>query len=215
MAPADEAVLRANAARLGVDIDGEAVDRIGRFLGLLLEWNRRFHLTGERDPGRLLRRHVIDCAAPAPWLPATGPIVDIGTGAGFPGIVLACLRPDLQVVLVESRRRPTSFLREAIRGIPLANARALELRAEEAVREPALTGGAVVVVARAVRLPVLLGLAGPLVRQDGSVIAMQTPRAAVGIGAELLGFSLRERRVYRLPDGEERVLLRFVPMAVP
>jgi 16S rRNA (guanine527-N7)-methyltransferase len=56
--------------------------------------------------------------------------VDIGSGAGLPGIVLACLRPDLRVILVESRRRRISFLREAMRAIPLPCAEALEMRAE-------------------------------------------------------------------------------------
>jgi 16S rRNA (guanine527-N7)-methyltransferase len=214
MAPADEAVLKASADGLGVAIDGGATNRIGRFLSLLEEWNQRFNLTGEQDPARLLRRHVIDSLAPGIWLPGRGLVVDIGSGAGFPGIILGCVRPDLELVLVESRRRPTSFLREAIRTIPLPAARALELRAEDAAQQPGLATAAAVVVSRAIRLPLFLDLAAPLLSPQGTVIAMQTPRTAASLAPDLGGLLLQDRRSYRLPDGEERVLLRFVRQTV-
>jgi 16S rRNA (guanine527-N7)-methyltransferase len=214
MAPADVAALIAGAAQLGVEIEQQAIDRIGRFLALLLEWNQRSNLTGERDQTGLLRRHVVDSAAPVPWLPPRGLIIDVGSGAGFPGIVLGCLRPDLDLVMVESRRRPTSFLREVIRAVPLPKARALELRAEDAARDPSLAGKAAVVVARAIRLPLFLRLAAPLAHAEGSVIAMQTPRTAADADRETSGLTLEERRAYSLPDGEQRVLLRFVRRTV-
>jgi 16S rRNA (guanine527-N7)-methyltransferase len=214
MAPGDVATLRTSVAQLGVEIDPEAVERIDQFLELLLEWNQRFNLTGERDRELLLRRHVVDSAAPVSWLPRTGLVIDVGSGAGFPGIILGCLRPDLELVLVESRRRPTSFLREVIRAIPLPNARALELRAEDAANDPGLARQAAVVVARAIRLPIFLSLAGPLVSDDGIVIAMQTPRTAANLEPERADLRLQERRAYRLPDGEKRVLLRFVRRTV-
>ena len=213
MAPADVATLKTTAVQLGVEIDQDAIARVDRFLGLLLEWNQRFNLTGERDQGALVRRHVVDSAAPIPWLPQRGLIIDVGSGAGFPGIILSCLRPDLELVLIESRRRPTSFLREAIRGIPLPNARALEMRAEDAAREPGVADQAAAVISRAIRLPLFLTLAAPLVSQTGSVIAMQTPRTAANI-PDVEGLALRERRSYCLPDGEERVLLRFARRTV-
>lgn len=213
MAPADVATLRTSAVQLGVEIDQEAIARVDRFLDLLLEWNQRFNLTGERDRGALVRKHVVDSAAPIPWLPQRGLIIDVGSGAGFPGIILGCFRPDLDLVLIESRRRPTSFLREAIRGIPLPNARAFEVRAEDAAREPGVAGQAAVVLSRAIRLPLFLTLAAPLVSQTGSVIAMQTPRTAAST-PDVEGLVLQERRPYCLPDGEERVLLRFARRTV-
>jgi len=190
MAPAEVAILNACAAKLGVDVTRETVGRLGRFLDLLLEWNRRVPVTGERDPERILQQHVIDCLAPGLWLPASGLVIDVGSGAGFPGIILGCLRPDLELVLIEARRRPTSFLREAIRVIPLPAARAVELRAEDAPREPGLGGGADVVVSRALRLPLFLGLAAPLLAPHGSVIAMQTPRSAATVGRDAGGLVL-------------------------
>jgi 16S rRNA (guanine527-N7)-methyltransferase len=215
MGPGDRALLVRSATELGVEIDSDAVERIASFLELLAEWNKRFGLTGERDPQRLLCRHVVDSLAPVTWLPETGRVVDIGTGGGFPGVVLACARPDLELVLLESRRRPISFLREVIRAVPLPNASALQMRAEDAARDPGLSGRAAVVVSRAIRLPLFLRLAGPLVKPDGSVIAMQTPRTAAAVPPRVGGFQLTERRLYSLPGGEERILLRFLPVRVP
>src|SRR5437899_4369872 len=178
MTPAEVRLLHAAARELGVDVGYGAVDRLARFLDLLALWNRRIHLTGARGLPSLVRNHAIDSLAPAAHIPTTGLVVDVGSGAGFPGIVLACLRPDLEIALIESRRRRASFLREAIRTIPLPAARVLEMRAEEAATEPELAGRAAVANSRALRPDGLLALAVPLLAPHGTAIAMQTPRTA-------------------------------------
>jgi 16S rRNA (guanine527-N7)-methyltransferase len=213
MGAAEIDVLRAAAATVGVDVAVEAAERIVRHLELLDVWNRRFHLTGERDPRTLLEKHAVDSLAPSRMLPASGPVVDIGSGAGFPGIILGCLRPDLELTMIEPRRRPCSFLGESVRSIPLAHARVLEARAEDAVAD--LGGTVSVAVSRALRLDVFLGLAKPLLRSGGSAIAMQTPRTdenAASAAARPFGLQLAEIWDYSLPGGgESRRLLRFVP----
>src|SRR5213078_1316470 len=152
MTPLEVRLLDAAAREFGVDVGHGALDRLARFLDLLAVWNRRIHLTGARGLPSLLRNHAIDSLAPAAHIPKTGLVVDIGSGAGFPGIILACLRPDLQVVLIESRRRRASFLREAIRQARLPCARVVEARAEDAMADVEIAGRARVVVGRAIRL---------------------------------------------------------------
>jgi len=208
MTASEARTLAAGARELGVELDPDTVGRLDRFLGLLEVWNRRIRLTGERDRKRLIEKHLIDSLAPVAHLPAHGTVVDIGSGAGFPGIILACVRPDLDVALVESRRRPTSFLREVIRTIPLPATRAFESRAEEAVQNPALSRRAAVVIARAIPLDAFLGLAAPLLAPRGQAIAMQTPRTARA-AASGHGLELARRRDYRLPGGAPRTLLVF------
>src|SRR3989454_9715152 len=183
MTPAEVRLLHAAARELGVDVGYGAVDRLARFLDLLAVWNRRIHLTGARGLPSLVRNHAIDSLAPAAHFPRTGLVIDVGSGAGFPGIVIACLRPDLEIALIESRRRRASFLREAIRAIPLPAARILEMRAEEAATDPELAGRAAVAISRALRLDVFLALAVPLLAPHGTAIAMQTPRTA-GLACE-------------------------------
>src|SRR5437870_5256771 len=211
MTPAEVRLLHAAARELGVDVGYGAVDRLARFLDLLAVWNRRIHLTGARGLPSLVRNHAIDSLAPAAHIPRTGLVIDVGSGAGFPGIVIACLRPDLEIALIESRRRRASFLREAIRAIPLPAARALEMRAEEAAADPEQAGRAAIAISRALRLDVFLGLAAPFLAPDGAAIAMQTPRAAgpaSALAAEH-GFRLVARHDYVLPGGAARSLFFF------
>jgi len=217
MTSADVRTLTEGAIRLGIAIEPNAVARLERFLTILAEWNRPLRLTGERTVRAIIEQHVVDSLAVVPRLPSAGLIADIGSGAGFPGIVIGCMRPDLEVVLIESRRRRTSFLREAIRTIPLPRARALEVRAEEAGRDTVLARRVDLAIGRALRLDVFLGLAKPLLSPRGVAIAMQTPRtaphsdrAAASQGVRLVG-----RHDYALPGGAERTLLVFATMPEP
>jgi 16S rRNA (guanine527-N7)-methyltransferase len=160
-------------------------------------------------------RNVLDSLAVVPELmelPLAGSALDIGSGAGFPGIVLACACPERDIVLNEPRRRPTSFLMETIRTIPLPNVRQVEARAEEAARDPDLAGAMALVVSRALRLDSLLQLSRPFLTRDGILVAMQTPSVTEREARELAGISglaLLRLRDYRLPGGESRRLLVF------
>lgn len=215
MTTAERTRLRADAERLGAVLDEQAVERLDRFLDLLEVWNRRFRLTGDRERPTLLEKHVLDCLAVVPELPPDGPVVDIGSGAGFPGVVLACACPDRPVVLVEPRRRPTSFLLEVARTIPLPHVRVVEARAEDAARDPTLGRSMAMVVSRALRLDILVGLSPPFLRGGGMVVAMQTPSVSerdAGLQAVRCGLRLVRIRDYELPGGEARRLLVFEPI---
>jgi 16S rRNA (guanine527-N7)-methyltransferase len=208
----EEGALRQGALDLGIALDAGAIERLGRFIELLTAWNRRIRLTGDRDPRILVRKHVVDSLAVVPELPSSGLVIDVGSGGGFPGIVLGCARPDLALRLIEPRRRPTSFLSEAIRAIPLPEAKALEMRAEDATADPSLARHARVIVSRALRLDVLLAVGIPLLATGGVIVAMQTPSSTardVRDPAGEVGVELLRSREYRLPDGEVRRLLIF------
>jgi 16S rRNA (guanine527-N7)-methyltransferase len=202
-------LLRQRAAAWGVSLDPAAVDRLGRFLGLLRTWNRRIRLTGERDEDVLVSKHTLDSLAPVRYLPVRGLAIDIGSGGGFPGIILGCVRPDLELVLLDARRRPVSFLREVVRGIPLPRARALQLRIEDAVEDVDLAGRAELVIARALGVELFLTHARTLLAPDGIAVAMQTPRGDAVSTAQRHGMILKERFDYRLAAGEHRTLLVF------
>jgi 16S rRNA (guanine527-N7)-methyltransferase len=182
------------------------IARLDQYLALLEVWNRTTRLTGERDVGTIVRKHVIDSLAPAAYLSPRGLLADVGSGAGFPGIILACLHPEAPVVLIEARRRRASFLREVVRTLGLCAATVLEGRAE-AVRVSAAT-----VIARALRIDVFLPLAARLVAPGGQVLAMQTARtdpSRIASTARASGLVLADVRDYVLPGGERRRLLRF------
>jgi len=212
MTPQEHQDLVKGCSGIGLSLDPATVGRLERFIDLLDVWNRRLRLTGDRDRRVLVAKHVVDSMAVVPDLPVAGTVVDLGSGAGFPGIVLGCARPDLVLRLVEPRRRATSFLSEAIRTIPLPAARALELRGEHAAGEPSLAGRTELVVSRALRLDLLLSLASPLLAPHGVVVAMHTPSLAEARTRELAsqqGLELRRVRDYGLPGGALRRILVF------
>ena len=116
--------------QLGLALGGEARTQLVRYLGLLQKWNRVYNLTAIRQPGRLVSHHLLDSLAALPYL--CGPsLVDIGTGAGLPGLPIAIARPDWQVVLLDSNHKKGAFLRQAIIELELANAEVAVTRAEE------------------------------------------------------------------------------------
>lgn len=211
MTALDVAALCAGAAGLGVGVEGDCLARIDRFVTLLCDWNRRIRLTGERDPAVIVRKHVVDSLAVVPHLPPRGLVIDVGSGAGFPGIILGCARPDLDLVLIDSRRRAVSFLGEAIRTIPLPRAVAEARRAEEMASDPELAGRPERVVSRGLRLDVFLRLAAPLLSAAGRAMAMQTPRTATGAAAAAAAHGLRviHTQDYVLSDGAARTLVSF------
>jgi len=207
-------LVEAAAGRLGVELGRDSLQRLGVYVGLLVVWNQRARLVGDRDPAVIIAKHLVDSLAPVPLIPARGVVVDVGSGGGFPGVVIGCLRPDLGLVFIESRRRPVSFLREVVRSVPLPEAQVVEQRGEHAAGDSSLRGRARVVISRALRANVFLPIAAELVDPAGTVIAMQTPaskRATVDIGGAC-GLEVADERLYELPSGEPRVLIVFRPM---
>ena len=209
LSAAERSALRVGAAHVGADVDDDFERRVAVQLDLIGVWGARLRLTGERDRGTLLRKHVVDSLALAPLLPLAGVVVDIGSGAGFPGLVVAGLRPDLDVVLVESRRRKASFLGDVVRTIGLDRVRVRNARAEDVAEE--IPESSALVVSRAVRLEAFLPVAARVVAPDGRVVAMQTPKQreiAAATGA-VSGLGLESVREYRLLDGEPRTLFVY------
>jgi 16S rRNA (guanine527-N7)-methyltransferase len=99
------------AAELGVVLHVAAIEKLERYLQLLLAWNARINLTSVTDPVEVVDRHFLDSLAILPLLTGARTLIDIGTGAGFPGAVAAIARPDLRVTLVEATQKKVAFLR--------------------------------------------------------------------------------------------------------
>jgi 16S rRNA (guanine527-N7)-methyltransferase len=204
-----DAVERA-AGGLGISIGAAERERIDRYVDLLCLWNRRLRLTGEHDRSRLITRHVADSLACVPLLPASGSILDLGSGAGLPGFVLACMRPDLRVLLVDSRERPITFLLEAAREIGLSSAVPVLMRIEQAASDPAIAGKQLLVVCRAVRLEILLASAGSLLVPGGFCVSMQSTSVSWETAARSAApwpLDLAALLDYPLPDDDPRRLV--------
>lgn len=175
--------LQAGLERLGVAADGVTLDRLARYHALVTEWNARIDLTAVLDPEEMVDRHYLDSAAPLALglIPQGARVIDVGTGAGLPGIPLCILRPDLRVTLLDAQRKRVTFLQAAIEALDLP-AQAVHMRAEDAARDEAHREAYDVAVSRAVAAtPTLLELTLPFVRVGGRAIAWKGP----GLQAEL------------------------------
>ena len=157
--------------------DETALERFRRYYELLTEWNRVMNLTaisGEEDTARL---HFLDCAALAELTELRGKrVIDVGTGAGFPGLVLKILRPELELTLLDSLEKRVRFLAAVCGELGFGDVRCLHARAEEAPAE--LRESFDLACSRAVaRLNLLTELCLPFVRVGGVFIAMKGPEA--------------------------------------
>jgi 16S rRNA (guanine527-N7)-methyltransferase len=114
----------------------ETAARLAAYRDLLLRWNTRINLISVETAGEIDQRHIADCAQLQPLLPPAGPIADIGSGAGLPGLVLAVLQPEREIHLVESDKRKAAFLVEASAQLKLPMVNVHACRAENAKLPP-------------------------------------------------------------------------------
>jgi len=155
---------------------GDALAKAQHYAELLATDGVTRGLIGPRETTRLWDRHLVNCALVAELVPDRGELVDIGSGAGLPGLVLAMLRPSLHVVLLEPLLRRSVFLDECVRELDLANVTVIRARAEE---KAAAGIRADVATARAVApLEKLVGWAAGLLRPGGELIAIKGQSAA-------------------------------------
>jgi 16S rRNA (guanine527-N7)-methyltransferase len=141
--------------QLGTDVSDGQLDSLVALTELLFRWSRAINLTGHRSVDQIARRLLLDAAALAVHIPAIESLADIGSGAGFPGLPIAVLREDTQVLLVESRERRHHFQCEAIRALGLKNVEPLLGRAE-ALENRECSAAVAQAVAPADALPLLL-----------------------------------------------------------
>lgn len=166
--PADVDSLIADAAQLGVVLRPAQAEALTAFGALLERANRAFNLVSRRDVERLIPRHLLDSLSVAPWL--TGDrVLDLGTGAGLPGVPLAIAREDAHFTLIDLSERRIRFVRRVIRSLELGNVTA---RCGD-VRDLPRSETFHCVVSRAVAPPnTLWGMGAPRLRADGRMILM-------------------------------------------
>ena len=193
--------LEAGLAAMGVAAQDSQVEKLLRYHKMLTDWNTRIDLTAVLDPIEMVDRHYLDSASPLGLglIPAGARVIDVGTGAGLPGIPLSILRPDIRVTLLDSLKKRVDFLRAVLDALDLA-AEAEHMRAEDAGRSAAHRETYDLAVSRAVApTPVLMELMLPLVKVGGRALCWKGP----GVHDELM----QAGRAARLLGGEAGELL--------
>jgi 16S rRNA (guanine527-N7)-methyltransferase len=184
---------------------GDVLGQAQRYAELLATDGVTRGLIGPRETERLWDRHLLNCAVVAELLPERGELVDIGSGAGLPGVVLAMLRPSLRVVLLEPLLRRSVFLEECVAELGLSNATVLRGRAEEKATAHIQAD---IATARAVApLDRLAGWAAGLLRPGGQLLAIKGQSAAAELAAaEPVLARLGVRSAEVLQAGHDRVI---------
>jgi 16S rRNA (guanine527-N7)-methyltransferase len=202
--------------QLGLRLTRAQLSALALYERELLDWNTRFNLTAIRDPQEIYIKHFLDSLTCVMAIhdPPAGNLVDIGTGAGFPGIPLKIMRPNMQLTLVESVGKKADFCRHVIKILDLQGVEVVQERAEVLGRDPKYREHYDWAVARAVAiLPVLAEFLLPLVRVGGSILAMKGESGpAEAHSAEhalrVLGGHFRQLLPVTLPGvAEERYLV--------
>lgn len=163
-----------------VEMDDDIKNKLNLYGNLLLEWNEKINLTAIKEPKEVLYKHFYDCILffKNVNVPSNAKIIDVGTGAGFPGLVLKIVRPDLEVVLLDSLNKRILFLNDVIEKLNLKNITAIHSRAEDGAKNKLYREKFDIACARAVaNLPVLLEYCTPFVKVGGQFVAMKGPSA--------------------------------------
>ena len=161
------------ANSIGVEISQKQAEQFYTYMELLLEWNEKMNLTAITDPEEVILKHFIDSLTIIPYLKEADTVLDIGTGAGFPGIPLKILEENKKFTLLDSLYKRIIFLQTVITELELKNIQAIHGRAEEFVSKERETYD--IVTSRAVaRLNVLLEYMLPFVKVGGRCICMKS-----------------------------------------
>lgn len=202
------------AANWGLKLDDEMAAGFGLYQALLLDWNGRMNLTAITEPREMAVKHFLDSLLLLKWwdIGKGAAVIDVGTGAGFPGIPLKIARPDLRLTLLDSLQKRVRFLEELSSQLGQSNL-CLHGRAEETAHRPDFREQYDLACARAVaRLSLLCEYCLPFVKTGGVFLAMKgagwkEEAQSAGRAIALLGGHLAKTEEYTLPDGSSRAML--------
>jgi 16S rRNA (guanine527-N7)-methyltransferase len=167
-------LLMEGAKTFGVHLDEKAIEAFELYLQELLKWNQKINLTAIRSEKGILLKHFLDSLSVYPYLPEHSFILDMGSGAGFPGIPLKIIQPSFKVTLIDSVRKKVDFQRHILRMLGLKETEAIHGRVQDRGIFQRLGGRFDITLSRAFSdLPTFLFLSFPFLKQEGTVIAMK------------------------------------------
>ena len=210
----DNSSLMEMAKEYNLELTEEMLSKFKSYSDLLIEWNEKMNLTAITDKKEIEIKHFMDSLL---FLSAVKPnkgasIIDVGTGAGFPGIPIKIVRNDLKLTLLDSLNKRLNFLKEVLKNINLV-AELLHLRAEEGGQNPKYREKFDYVTSRAVAsLPALCEYCLPYVKKGGCFVALKGPMVAEELenassAIALLGGKLKEVKEYKLCEDNDRSIV--------
>jgi len=191
-------------AELGLSLGRDDRNKLLQYLALLEKWNQAYNLTAIRDRGKMVSGHLLDCLAVIPYMTGTR-VLDVGSGAGFPGVPIAVARSDIQVALLDSNHKKAAFLRQAVAELQLKNATVVCERAEAWLAGEKFD----YIISRALaEIAEFVALTGHLLAPGGVFAAMKGVYPFEEIERLPPGFRVRQVHVFAVPGlGAERHLV--------
>jgi len=211
-----ELLLKEGAEETGVLLTGKMIEQFLVYLEELKEWNKVVNLTSLKKDSSIIVKHFIDSMSLVPHLSPGTSLLDLGSGAGFPGIPVKIAKPSLKVTLLEATRKKVHFQRHLIRKLGLVEISALQGRAESLKTEKGITPHFDVITSRAFSgLEKFLRCGAPFVKRGGCLIAMKGKRAEEELGetqGTLTALSLETSKTVdlQLPVCKEKRCLVFI-----
>ena len=163
-----------NVDKLGINLSEIQLKQFYNYINLLIEWNEKINLTAITEPDEVILKHFVDSLTIAKYIPDGTKIVDVGTGAGFPGIPLKIYRQDIEITLLDSLQKRINFLNEVIRELNLEKIETVHSRVEDFGKDKMYREKFDIATSRAVaNLATLSEYLLPLVKVGGKVISMK------------------------------------------
>lgn len=209
--------LTKSASEEGIELSGVVVDKLRIYFEMLIEWNKKINLTSIKDEKDIIIKHFLDSLMLLKYLeiPEEAKLIDVGTGAGFPGLVLKIVRPDLHILLLDSLNKRLRFITEVIGDLSLRSVEPVHFRAEIAGKMELYREQYDFATARAVAPMVqLLEYCVPFVKIGGRFIAMKSKKAEEEVenssdASFALGAKLEKISEFNLPGNIYRCLVHY------
>lgn len=200
--------LQNQAQKIDINLTNKQLNEFYTYMNLLIEWNKNINLTAITEPEEIIKKHFIDSLTISKNIQKDSSIIDVGTGAGFPGIPLKIVREDINVVLLDALNKRLNFLNEVVKENKLENIETVHFRAEEIGKNKKYREKYDIATSRAVaQLNILAEYLLPLVKVGGKCICMKGSNVEEELknskkAITLLGGEIEKIEEFILPDSD-------------
>jgi len=196
---------------LNINVSGQQTQLMSLHAKELMLWNKKINLTAIKQPVQIVEKHFIDCLAASFFIKNEKSIIDMGSGGGFPGIPLKIIKPDLEIVLMDSSRKKINFLKHVIRLLDLKNIEAVHTRVQDLHENTLYNKRFDAVISRAfTELSSFVDLASPFLNREGTIYAMKGKHVKKEITSQLLEKFQITTNHYTLPfEHADRYIIKL------
>ncbi len=203
-----EEILKTYLKKIDIELSKKQIEQFYTYMNLLLEWNEKINLTAITEPEEVILKHFVDSLTISAYIKKGSKLVDMGTGAGFPGIPLKILRDDIEITLVDSLNKRINFLNEVIKELELREISTVHARAEEFGQNKKYREKFDIATSRAVaNLSTLSEYLVPLVKLEGKIICMKGSEVKEELenaknAIKILGGKIEKEESFNLPNSD-------------